>query len=521
MFQHLRPMRPRAALLVLLLFLGLISLAGFVSQSQSLSAAGDPVVVAAGDIACDPAATTFNGGSGGLASCRQKYTYDLIANINPTAVLALGDDQYYCGSLTAFQESYALSWGKVKSITKPVPGNHEYLTSPGSVPSTDCTSANAGAAGYFNYFGSLAGPVGKGYYSYDIGAWHLIALNSQCNAVGGCGSGSTQETWLRSDLSAHRNQCILAYWHVPRWSSGGQASTLVAPFVTDLYNARADLILTGHDHTYERFALQSPSGALDTARGIREFVAGTGGANHTSFVTTAANSQVRNNTTFGVLKLTLRAASYDWQFVPEAGKTFTDSGTQACHNATASTTTTPTASPTMTKTAVPTATPTNTPTATPTVAVSGTTIFNPAADSYVDSSNPTVNYGTSMQIRTDGSPVVNSYLRFNVQGLTGTVTGATLRIYANSGLASGYDLPGVADNSWTETGLTWNNAPAIGATLGSSGAITAGTWTVVDVTAYVTANGTYSFAITDPSITALSLASRESANPPQLVITTQ
>ncbi len=512
MFQRFRAKPPRSALLTLLLFVGLVSLVSFLSQSQTISAAGDPVIVAAGDIACDPAASTFNSGNGGSTSCRQKYTYDLIANINPTAVLALGDDQYYCGSLTAFQKSYALSWGKVKSITKPVPGNHEYITSPGSVPSTGCTSANAGAAGYFNYYGSLAGPSGKGYYSYDIGAWHLIALNSQCNSVGGCGSGSAQESWLRSDLSAHPNQCILAYWHVPRWSSGGQGSTVVATFVTDLYNAHADLILSGHDHTYERFALQSPSGTLDTARGIRQFVVGTGGANHTTFTTTAANSQVRNDNTFGVIKLTLHSGSYDWQFVPEAGKTFTDSGTQACHNASSTQVT-----PTLTRT--PTTTPTAT--ATPTGAVSQTTAFSPTADSYVDSSNPTVNYGSSTQIRTDGSPVVNSYLRFNVQGLNGAVTRATLRVYANSSLSTGYDLHTVADNSWTESGLTYSNAPAVGATLGSSGAITTGTWSVVDVTAYVTSNGTYSFAITDPSSTALSLASRESAHPAQLIITTQ
>ncbi len=290
------------------------------------SGSGDPVIVAAGDIACDPGNSSFNGGNGTSNSCRMLYTSNLIPNLNPAAVLPLGDNQYYCGGYTAFLQSYALSWGRFLSLTHPSVGNHEYLTSGG----TDC-DATGHASGYYQYFGAAAGSPSQGYYSYNIGSWHLIALNTQCSEAGGCGTGSPQETWLRADLAAHPTACTLAYWHIPLWSSGGRANSNSQVLMQDLYNANAEVVLTGHDHDYERFAPQNPQGQLDTTRGIREFVAGTGGANHTSFVTTAANSQVRNDTTFGVLKLTLHATSYDWQFVPEAGATFTDSGTTACH----------------------------------------------------------------------------------------------------------------------------------------------------------------------------------------------
>jgi chitodextrinase len=293
-------------------------------------AASDPVIAAAGDIACDPTNSSFNAGNGTSNSCRQKYTSDLLVNANLAAVLPLGDNQYYCGGYQAFLQSYDLSWGRVKGITHPVVGNHEYLTSGG----TGCTTANAGAAGHFNYFGAAAGQPGKGYYSYDIGAWHLIALNSNCGDAGGCGSSSPQGQWLEADLAVHSNLCTLAYWHIPLFSSGGRASSNTQSFWQALYNHNADLILAGHDHIYERFAPQTPGGTLDTVRGIREFIVGSGGANHTSLATIFANSEVRNVDTYGVLKLTLHPTSYDWQFVPEAGQTFADSGTTQCHGQT-------------------------------------------------------------------------------------------------------------------------------------------------------------------------------------------
>jgi hypothetical protein len=292
----------------------------------------DPVIVAAGDIACDPADSSFNGGKGSSSECRQLYTSDLIENINPSAVLALVDNQYYCGGYDAFLQAYDLSWGRAKSITFPVVGNHEYLTHGSSSGyGTGCDSTNSGAAGHFKYFGAAAGDPKKGYYSFDVGAWHLVALNSNCSDAGGCSSSSPQGQWLKSDLAAHPTACTLAFWHIPLWSSGGRASSNTAALTQILYNNNADVVLTGHDHDYERFAPQDYNGNLDLARGIRAFVVGTGGNNHTSFVTTAPNSEVRNSTTFGVLRLTLHPTSYDWKFVPEAGKSFSDSGTQACH----------------------------------------------------------------------------------------------------------------------------------------------------------------------------------------------
>ncbi len=293
----------------------------------------DPVIAAAGDIACDPANSKFNGGAGKSDGCRQKYTADLIVGQGYSAVLALGDNQYYCGGYNAFLQSYDKSWGRVKSITYPAVGNHEYLTSGG----TDCNSANAGANGHFTYFGAAAGLPGQGYYSFDIGAWHLVMLNSSCSQAGGCGATSPQGKWLRADLAAHTNICTLAFWHIPLFSSGGRASSNSKSFWDALYTADADVVLAGHDHIYERFAPQTPSGAADPVRGIREFVVGTGGSNWTSIASVKPNSEVRNDRSFGILRLTLHPTSYDWQFVPAAGSTFTDSGTTQCHGASSDT----------------------------------------------------------------------------------------------------------------------------------------------------------------------------------------
>jgi len=327
-------LRPNRILLLLVIIVlafqwpglpvGNTNLAG---NSFPAAAASDPVIAAAGDIACDPATSAFNGGLGTSSSCREQYTSNLLVNGGFTAILSLGDNQYYCGGYQAFLQSYDPSWGRVKAITHPVVGNHEYFTSGG----TGCTTANTGAAGYYQYFGSAAGTAGQGYYSFDIGAWHLIALNSSCVQVGGCKSGTPQYIWLQADLAAHPNQCTLAYWHIPLFSSGGRANASTRPLWQLLYNAHADIVLSGHDHIYERFAPQTATAGLDQANGIREFIVGTGGADHSSIASVAANSEVRNATTFGVLELTLHPASYDWQFVPEAGKTFTDSGSQACH----------------------------------------------------------------------------------------------------------------------------------------------------------------------------------------------
>jgi hypothetical protein len=289
--------------------------------------AGDPQIAAAGDIACDPASSSFNGGFGTGSVCRQKAVSDLMVGRGYSAVLPLGDNQYYCGGLSAYERSYALSWGRLLSATHPVVGNHEYLASGGTA--CDATSE---ARGYFGYFGARAGTIGQGYYSFDIGTWHLIALNSSCSSAGGCGPSSPQGRWLTADLAAHRDSCVLAYWHIPLFSSGGRAAGNSRPFWTALYTAGADVVLNGHDHIYERFAPQTPNGMADVVRGLREFVVGTGGANHTSLSTLFANSEVRNTNTFGILKLTLHPTSYDWQFLPAPGTgAFADSGSQACH----------------------------------------------------------------------------------------------------------------------------------------------------------------------------------------------
>jgi Fibronectin type III domain len=294
-----------------------------------LGAAADPVIAAAGDIACDPSTSSFNAGNGTSNSCHQKYTSDLLVGAGLASVLDLGDNQYYCGGYQAFMQSYDTSWGRVKDITRPAIGNHEYLTSGG----TGCDSANAGANGYFTYFGAAAGAPGKGYYSYDVGSWHLVALNSNCSDAGGCSPSSPQGKWLASDLASHPSACTLAYWHIPLFSSGGRAAQNSKWFWQTLYDAGADVVLNGHDHIYERFAPQNPSGQRDDSRGLREFIVGTGGANHTTIATVAANSEVRNASTYGVLRLTLHPTSYEWQFAPEAGGTFTDAGSEPCHGA--------------------------------------------------------------------------------------------------------------------------------------------------------------------------------------------
>jgi hypothetical protein len=282
------------------------------SMSIPTRAAADPVVAAAGDIACDPITDgSFNNGNGTATACRMKATAALLAGA--TAVLPLGDIQYEDGVFSKYGQSYGPSWGEYKTATRPAVGNHEYLT--------------AGAAGHFSYFGAAAGDPAKGYYSFDLGSWRLIALNSEIART----ANSTQVQWLRANLAANTKPCVLAYWHQPRFSSGMHGdNTSYDAFWRALYDHRADVVLNGHDHNYERFDLQNPDGGADP-QGIREFVVGTGGSGTRAFATIRANSRVRRTGTFGVLKLTLRPNSYDWQFVPVAGQTFPESGTTACH----------------------------------------------------------------------------------------------------------------------------------------------------------------------------------------------
>jgi acid phosphatase type 7 len=288
-------------------------------------AAGPWVVMAAGDIACDPADPAFNAGTGTSAKCRQRATSDLLAQAAPDAVLALGDNQYECAGTNAFISSYDLAWGRMKSITYPVVGNHEYFTSGG----TDCDTTG-GARGYFQYFGARAGDPASGYYSFDIGPWHLIALNSECGKIGGCGVGSPQELWLRSDLEAHPTQCTLAFYHRPRFGPTGTADTpALGALWADLEARRVDVVLNGHVHAYDRFKPMSSSGQPDPD-GIREFIVGTGGKSLQSLGTPVSTVDAQGTSSFGVLRLSLSVDSYAWSFLPVTKGGFTDSGSSVC-----------------------------------------------------------------------------------------------------------------------------------------------------------------------------------------------
>jgi hypothetical protein len=266
-------------------------------------------------------------GAGDIASCKDpegaRATAKLIEQI-PGTVFAAGDLAYEKGSAEEFKNCYDPTWGKFKDRTKPALGNHEYV--------------NPTAQAYFDYWGAQAGPRGKGYYSYDLGAWHVVVLNTNCTArgLGGCGTGSPQEAWLKVDLADHPKACILAYGHHALFSSGVFKKHAIHPELKqlweDLYAAHADLVLAGHEHSYERFAPQDPEGKADAVHGIREIVVGTGGRSHDLLGFATPNSELRDWQTYGVLKLTLSPGKYTWEFIPEEGKTFRDSGSGACHN---------------------------------------------------------------------------------------------------------------------------------------------------------------------------------------------
>jgi hypothetical protein len=301
-----------------------------------------PVIAAAGDVACDPASSAFHHLRGQPGACRMKYTADLLAHArrrgNLAAVLTLGDNQYFCGGYRAFQRSYDPTWGRVKDLTHPTPGDHDYIIH-SNPDATDC-SDEADAAGYYRYFGhaALDPNTQKSWYSFDVTttdgtAWHVISLNAACEFVGGCGAGSPQETWLREDLAANPATCTLAYWYAPRFSSGRHGSDpQYTAFWQDLYDAGAEVVLNGHDHDYERFAPQTPDQEV-APEGIREFVVGTGGVGHEAMRPhrREINSVVANDRTFGVLQLELRPTSYRWRFSPEKGHRFSDAGTGSCH----------------------------------------------------------------------------------------------------------------------------------------------------------------------------------------------
>jgi hypothetical protein len=263
--------------------------------------------------------------AGDIESCKApegaRATTQLLEKI-PGTVFAAGDLAYDRGSAAEFKNWYDQTWGEFKTRTRPTLGNHEY--------------ADHTASGYFQYCGKQAGPAGKGYYSYDLGSWHIVALNTNCysSILGGCAVGSPQELRLKADLGEHLNACLLAYGHHALFSSGVFKSHAVHPELKDLwrdlYAAHAAVVLAWHEHSYERFAPQYPDGHADPINGIREIVVGTGGRSHDPLGFALANSEMRNTDTYGVLKLTLSPGHYAWEFIPAEGKTFTDSGSADC-----------------------------------------------------------------------------------------------------------------------------------------------------------------------------------------------
>lgn len=304
---------------------------------------------------------------------------------------------------------------------------------------------------------------------------------------------------MRADLAASSAPCTLAFWHHPRFSSGahGNNSSMQALWQT-LYDFGADLVLAGHDHNYERFGPQTATGAADGTRGIRSFVVGTGGKEMRPLGTVKANSEVRNTSSTGVLKLTLHAASYDWQFVPIPGHTLADAGTAAC----------------VTSAPPPPPPPSQV-----------TLTFAPTADAYTFRNSPTRNYGSATALLVDGSPEARTYFRFTVSGIgSRAIVSARLRLYAVDPSDAGGRLHRVTSTSWTEGGITWNNQPAYNsATIGSIGSVVAGSWYEIDVKAEVTADGTYAFALESTSTNGADYTSRQgtSANRPQLVVVVQ
>jgi acid phosphatase type 7 len=296
----------RISVVLIVVLVALLSAAGCRPERPPVEK--PPVVVAAGDIA-------------DCSSEDDEATAKLVEGIDGATVLTLGDNAYPEGPAEDFRKCYEPSWGQFKERTKPSLGNHEYET--------------PGASGYFEYFGKATGDPDEGYYSYDLGAWHLVALNSNCGVEEiRCGPGSPQGRWLEEDLAANDEQkCTLAYFHHPLFASGSYRPGIerVERLWEILYTAGVDVVLNGHDHNYQRFAPQDPQGRADPEGGIRQFVVGTGGKSLYQISQPIANTEVYNDETFGVLELTLRPKRYDWEFVPVKGETFSDSGVARCH----------------------------------------------------------------------------------------------------------------------------------------------------------------------------------------------
>ena len=259
--------------------------------------------------------------AGDIASCNSggdEATANLLDARPNALVVTLGDNVTDTGTAAEFANCYDPTWGRHKGRTRPALGDREYGV--------------FRAGGYYGAFGSAAGDPPLGWYSYNLGTWHIIVMNSNCEVVG-CATGGSQEVWLRQDMGANPRPCTLAIWHHPRWSSGTThgPTPAVAPLYQALHDAGVDVLLSAHERNYERFPPLDPAGNFDPARGVRQFVVGTGGRGHQPLGPPLNGSQARNDNTLGLLALTLRPTSYDWQFVPEAGKTYTDAGSGTCH----------------------------------------------------------------------------------------------------------------------------------------------------------------------------------------------
>ena len=344
----------------------LVGVAAAPGGTPAKAADTDPVIAAAGNIACDPTNPSFNALAGTKSACRMKAVSDLMLNTDGTpkygTVLALGDTQYICGGLSAYQQSYDPTWGRLYGVTHPVVGDKDYRTTANAPTGTGCSAPPGRAEGFYAYFAGLGlqplapKPPGAGaYYSFNVPSgctpdginpcWHFVALNGNCTKAPGCVPGTKQYDWLAADLAAYQNSaysCTVAYWHWPRFSSGTHGSDATFDSVWRLLYANGvDVVLNAHEHTYERFAQQDPDGNADPVNGIREFVVGTGGASHAKFPSVAriANSEASSDKTFGILTLGLHLDSYDWNFIPDRSTltpkqvAFTDASTvpTSCH----------------------------------------------------------------------------------------------------------------------------------------------------------------------------------------------
>ncbi|WP_394539161.1 DNRLRE domain-containing protein [Lysobacter enzymogenes] len=428
------------------------------------------VVAGAGDI-CDTSGNACQG------------TSDLIVSINPTAVFTAGDNAYNSGTLSEYNNRYAPTWGRFKALTSPSPGNHDYSTT--------------GAKGYFDYFngsGNQTGPAGdrsKGYYSWDVGDWHFIALNTMSGGT----VAQTQIDWLKSDLAANTKPCTAAYFHHPLLSRGSYSGySQVKPFWDALYAAKADLVLVGHDHNYQRYGKMNPDKAA-ASDGIRQVLVGTGGRAFYGISGSHALLEASNDSTFGVLKLTLTASGYTGDFVPRAGSSYSDHFTGTCNKGNG-----------------------NPP--------SQTLTLNSVRDVTVKSGGSRDNGATLYADGSDGGQVLRGLMGWDVSAAAGkTLTGAQVKLQVSDRSAGTYDLY-AAGAAWTEANASYSGV-GLGAKIGSvvpnaTGAQSialnaAGLQLVKNWASGAVANN--GVVLASSSSDGVDWSSREGANAPQLILT--